>query len=319
MPGIKKELSKGEVRIEDKTTDPLFMKVGSEYYFYHNDHLGTPQKMTAVNGAVVWSAKYSSFGKATIEVETVVNNLRYPGQYEDQETGLHYNWWRYYESRTGRYLKNDPLGFLGGDLNLYVYCQNYPLGLLDPYGLHWATWSGFDFLDDNLNAIVGFGDGIISTLSFGFLSGDKLRNLTGLSPEEVGIDRCSSQYKLGRIGGTVFTLGVYATAAIPKTLTHFTTSGGARGIARYGFRPSSGGLFGGGRYASSTGPFPFNPLVPVRSKIAIAIKNTSGYIRTLAPGTYLKPTLSGYGALVGWNALYGSVANRDMIGECPCE
>ncbi|MCP4703099.1 MAG: hypothetical protein GY865_00695 [candidate division Zixibacteria bacterium] len=44
-------------------TDPLFMKQGSEYFFYHNDHLGTPQKMTAVNGLVVWAAKYSSFGK----------------------------------------------------------------------------------------------------------------------------------------------------------------------------------------------------------------------------------------------------------------
>ena len=47
------------------------MKDGENYYFYHNDHLGTPQKMTGVNGAVVWSAKYSSFGEATIEIETV--------------------------------------------------------------------------------------------------------------------------------------------------------------------------------------------------------------------------------------------------------
>ncbi|CAB1059836.1 hypothetical protein D1BOALGB6SA_4601, partial [Olavius sp. associated proteobacterium Delta 1] len=39
------------------TTDPLFMKVGGQYYFYQNDHLGTPQKLTAVNGAVVWSVK----------------------------------------------------------------------------------------------------------------------------------------------------------------------------------------------------------------------------------------------------------------------
>ena len=40
------------------TTDPLFMKTDGQYYFYHNDHLGTPQKMTDVSGAVVWSAKY---------------------------------------------------------------------------------------------------------------------------------------------------------------------------------------------------------------------------------------------------------------------
>ncbi len=68
------------------------MKIGSEYYFYHNDHLGTPQKMTAVNGLVVWAAKYSSFGKAEVDpASTVENNLRFAGQYEDAETRLHYN------------------------------------------------------------------------------------------------------------------------------------------------------------------------------------------------------------------------------------
>jgi len=71
------------------------MKQGNEYYFYHNDQIGTPQKMTAVNGAVVWSAKYKSFGEAVIEVETVENNLRFPGKYYNQETGLNYNYYRY--------------------------------------------------------------------------------------------------------------------------------------------------------------------------------------------------------------------------------
>ena len=49
------------------TTDPLFMKMNSNYYFYHNDHIGTPQKMTSVNGSVFWIAKYSSFGNAEID------------------------------------------------------------------------------------------------------------------------------------------------------------------------------------------------------------------------------------------------------------
>ncbi|RJP79794.1 MAG: hypothetical protein C4522_09305 [Desulfobacteraceae bacterium] len=97
------------------TTDPLFMKVGSEYYFYQNDHLGTPQKLTGVNGAVLWSAKYSSFGKAAVDAgATVENNLRAPGQYEDSEAGLHYNRYRYYDSKTGRYLRNDPIGLRDG-------------------------------------------------------------------------------------------------------------------------------------------------------------------------------------------------------------
>jgi RHS repeat-associated protein len=92
------------------STDPLFMKVGSEYYWYHNDHLGTPQMMTTSSGAVVWKAKYSSFGKTAVDPSsTVVSNLRLPGQYFDEKTGLHYNWFRYYDSDLGRYLRIDPL------------------------------------------------------------------------------------------------------------------------------------------------------------------------------------------------------------------
>ncbi len=119
-------------------TDPLFMRQGSHYYFYQNDHLGTPMKLIGGNGAVVWSAQYQSFGKATPDASsTVTNNLRFPGQYYDTETGLHYNWKRYYDPETGRYLRVDPLGLDGGDVNFYGYSKNNPVNVVDPYGL-WA-------------------------------------------------------------------------------------------------------------------------------------------------------------------------------------
>jgi len=123
------------------TTDPLFMKVGSDYYFYHNDHLGTPQKMTSVSGAVVWSAAYSSFGEATIDFDTVENNLRFAGQYFDAETSLHYNYHRYYDPATGRYLTPDPIGLAGG-INLFAYVQNNPINKIDPQGLLEFAWHG---------------------------------------------------------------------------------------------------------------------------------------------------------------------------------
>ncbi len=117
------------------STDPLFMKQGAKYYYYHNDHLGTPQKMTSANGAVVWAATYSSFGKATVDApSTVINNLRFPGQYWDEETGLHYNKHRYFDAKSGRYLRSDPIG-LSGEINLYIYVLNNPLRYLDPLGL----------------------------------------------------------------------------------------------------------------------------------------------------------------------------------------
>jgi uncharacterized protein RhaS with RHS repeats len=65
-------------------------------YYYHNDHLATPQKMTDSSGAVVWSADYKPFGEATVTVSTITNNLRGIGQYFDAETGLNYNYFRDY-------------------------------------------------------------------------------------------------------------------------------------------------------------------------------------------------------------------------------
>ena len=117
-------------------TDPLFMKAEGEYYYYHNDHLGTPQKLTDADGATVWSALYTSFGEAqVVPASTITNNLRFPGQYYEAETGLHYNFWRYYDSNSGRYLSNDPIGMLNNDINLFGYTNNNPENWTDVLGL----------------------------------------------------------------------------------------------------------------------------------------------------------------------------------------
>jgi len=124
---------------------------------YQNDHLGTPQKLTAVNGAVVWSAKYSSFGEANLEINTVENNLRFPGQYFDQESGLHFNWFRYYDSINARYLRPDPsfntqakgtiipyyfpyLLATPKNLNPYAYVGENPIVWFDSNGLLSCTY-----------------------------------------------------------------------------------------------------------------------------------------------------------------------------------
>ncbi len=114
---------------------PLAKIEGANTYYYHNDHLATPQKMTDASGSVVWAADYKPFGEATITVSTITNNLRFPGQYFDAETGLNYNYYRDYNPPIGRYIESDPVGIKRGRNHIYVYVLNNSLRGIDPQGL----------------------------------------------------------------------------------------------------------------------------------------------------------------------------------------
>ena len=104
-------------------------------YYYHTDHINTPRVMTNSSGTAAWKASYNAFGYADIDASsTITNNIRFPGQYYDSETNLHYNWNRYYDPRTGRYLTPDPIGLEGG-IDPYVYTENDPVNRVDPKGL----------------------------------------------------------------------------------------------------------------------------------------------------------------------------------------
>lgn len=103
-------------------------------YYVHNDHLGTPHAITDSNQQVVWQAQYTPFGKASLLVNTIDNPIRFPGQYYDEETGLHYNYFRYYDPTLGRYISSDPIGLKGG-INTYSYVGGSPIIYSDPDGL----------------------------------------------------------------------------------------------------------------------------------------------------------------------------------------
>ena len=119
---------------EPGTFKPLAFVQGGEINHYHLDHLGTPQEITNADGELVWTAQYKAYGSlALAAVQQVENNLRFQGQYYDEESGLHYNRHRYYDPECGRFINQDPIGLLGGDNN-YLYVPN-PVTWVDPLGL----------------------------------------------------------------------------------------------------------------------------------------------------------------------------------------
>ncbi|ULJ62249.1 RHS domain-containing protein [Wielerella bovis] len=105
-------------------------------YYYHTDQIGIPREMTDEEGNIVWRGQYSGWGKLLHE-EKANNHIHQPfrlqNQYADEETGLHYNFFRYYDAHCGRFTQQDPIGLLGGE-NLYKYTTQ-PMRYIDPLGL----------------------------------------------------------------------------------------------------------------------------------------------------------------------------------------
>ncbi|MGJ7606263.1 RHS repeat-associated core domain-containing protein [Variovorax sp. LT1R20] len=132
---------------------PIAAVINGATYAVHSDHLNTPRKLTNADGQAVWQWSYSAFGedKPTVaknrfaNLETTPNpgttgisevkfNLRYPGQYADEESGLFYNGYRTYDPRVGRYTQSDPIGLDGG-WNRFGYVDGNPLMFSDSLGL----------------------------------------------------------------------------------------------------------------------------------------------------------------------------------------
>jgi RHS repeat-associated protein len=106
-------------------------------YCYHFDATGHTVALTNAGKTVVNKYAYTPFGVITGQTETIPQPFKYAGQHGvmAESNGFYYMRARYYDPAVKRFISEDPLGFDGGDLNLYAYCGNSPVMGVDPLGL----------------------------------------------------------------------------------------------------------------------------------------------------------------------------------------
>jgi RHS repeat-associated protein len=222
---------------------PIAAITGGAGYAVHTDHLNTPRRLSNASKQAAWQWAYSAFGDeqptigrnryvdpattpnaGTTTMADVVFNLRYPGQYFDKESGLSYNYFRSYDSRTGRYSQSDPIGLQGG-WNRFAYVEGNPLGKIDPTGEL---------------ALNGVGGGVAAVVD---IAGQLVRN--------GGNWRCVDLVETGAaaLTGAVFpgAVGTYATAWLRgsnvSTNTLFGIGAGAAVRASYSVPPGADGPY----------------------------------------------------------------------------
>ena len=111
-------------------------KKRQQTHYFHCDQIGIPREMTDKDGNLLWFGNYTGWGRLKEETkvtDSAYQPFRLQNQYADRETGLHYNFFRYYDPDAGRFVNQDPIGLWGGE-NFYQFAENVT-GWIDPYGL----------------------------------------------------------------------------------------------------------------------------------------------------------------------------------------
>ncbi|MDY3333316.1 MAG: RHS repeat-associated core domain-containing protein, partial [[Actinobacillus] rossii] len=205
-------------------------------YYYHNDQIGVPRELTDEDGKLCWYGEYTGWGKLKDEyalVENIHQPFRLQNQYADEETGLHYNFFRYYEPNVGRFTQLDPIGLEGGN-NLYRLAGNVQ-GWVDPLGLNIVSMAGMQS-----GAILATG-GILSSQSNDFSENINHGNRIGRFDSDGNV---ISRERVGRFDGNAIhkeRVGRFTNAASDNDVSskckgqeirmrHFTNSKGISGI-----------------------------------------------------------------------------------------
>ena len=216
-------------------TPVSFTQAGQRYYI-QTDHLGSPRVISSATGTVIKTLSYDSYGNVIADSNPeFAIPFGFAGGLYDADTKLIRFGYRDYDPETGRWTARDPIGFAGGDTNLYGYVLGDPINFIDGNGLSAMNWvfggiynptGGWVPSQGLVDGAAGFGD----TISFGLT--DKVRDWNGTNG---AVDKCSSAYGSGETAGYVFGSvggGAVAARALGWSLTADLTTTGEKQIAR---------------------------------------------------------------------------------------
>lgn len=183
----------------------LEIATGGTSKYFLQDHLGSTVVLTNSAGSVTEANSFDSFGNPTNAGSS--SRYQFTGREFDSFSGLQYSRARWYDPKIGRFISEDPIGFRGGDVNLYGYVWNNPQNYTDPFGLdaEWdeQVWRAQQDLLEAFAPAIRFGIGFGDEATLGISSG--IRNLQRIEDPNV---KCSWEYQAG--GWTAFAIEVVA-------------------------------------------------------------------------------------------------------------
>jgi RHS repeat-associated protein len=267
-------------------------KTELQRFYYHTDSLGSVRAVTWYNGTdekIIERVAYDIFGKATIwnwgpnrifgdgddvtaaSTSLVGNPYLFTGRDFDAETGLYYYRNRYYSPETGRFVSQDPLGYINGP-NLYQYCFSDPVNFFDPWGLSSKSERGPALSYEDLAEILGRPprmEDIREITNSGIFS-KAYMEWTGWANENIAggtIIGAAASAADKNYGDAVASLGLAVASGAAHAWSVLARFG--RGLA--GVKEGTGGLKGGYKAATAMAGSSAALSTPLQAELAAAL------------------------------------------------